>query len=98
MAHWYVPLSAEDIEKHISWSPFAFTSSKITVKQTVTHDYNCDGVVSGRDYILLANYLSNFDFSTYSSTVKINEAASSRANTEINGIDLILLRQFLSNQ
>ncbi len=69
----------------------------ITVVDAVYGDSNGDGVVNGRDLILLRRYLANFDDDTGTSTVEINPGADANGDGTVNGKDLILVRRYLAN-
>ena len=59
-------------------------------------DATGDGVVNGRDLVLLRQYLTKFDYDTESSTVKVSAGCDANGDGEINGRDLVLLRQYLT--
>lgn len=70
---------------------------QITVPDVVDHDYDGNGIVNGRDLVLLIRYISEFDYNTGSSTIEINKMASTRGtNVQLCGKDVILLQQYLS--
>lgn len=71
---------------------------QITVPDVVEHDYDSNGIVNGRDLVLLIRYISEFDYNTGSSTIEINKMASTRGtNVQLCGKDVILLQQYLSS-
>jgi hypothetical protein len=64
--------------------------------EVVWGDATGDGVVNGRDLVLLRQYLTKFDYDTESSMVKVSAGGDVNGDGEINGRDLVLLRQYLT--
>ncbi len=65
--------------------------------EIVYGDANGDGVVNGKDLILLRRYLANYDDKTGTSTVEIKSGADANGDGTVNGKDLILVRRYLAN-
>ena len=60
-------------------------------------DVNGDGDITGKDLVLLRQYLANYNDSEDSSTVIVYVGADANGDGMINGKDLVLLRQYLAN-
>ena len=59
-------------------------------------DATGDGIVNGRDLVLLRQYLTKYDYETESSTVTVGAGCDANGDGKINGRDLVLLRQYLA--
>ena len=59
-------------------------------------DATGDGIVNGRDLVLLRQYLTKYDYETESSTVAVGAGCDANGDGVINGRDLVLLRQYLA--
>lgn len=69
---------------------FGITNGTVTVKDFIPGDVNGDGIINGKDGILLAQFLAEWDV-----TINMN-AADVNGDGTVNGKDGILLAQFLA--
>lgn len=68
--------------------------------QTVTvlwGDANGDGVISGKDILLIRKYLANYNYENESSTVVLNTGADANGDGGVSGKDILLIRKYLAN-
>ena len=70
---------------------FTFTSPTVAIRDYIPGDINDDGVVNGKDGILLSQYLAEWD-------KEINlDAADVNGDNIVNGKDSIILSQYLAS-
>ena len=76
---------------------FYSVKGQLIVVDYIFGDANGDGVVNGKDVILLRQYMANYDFSTNTSTVTVCAGADANGDGAINGADVLLLRQYMAD-
>ncbi|MBQ9116397.1 MAG: hypothetical protein IJY04_05190, partial [Clostridia bacterium] len=74
-----------------------FKGSSVTLLDYKNGDANGDGMVNGKDIMILRKYFANYDDTTQSSSVKLYYGADANGDGETDGRDLILLRQYMAN-
>jgi endoglucanase len=75
-----------------------FVDANVTIPLTFIYgDANEDGVVNGKDVILLRKYMANYNYQSGTSTVEVSAGADANGDGTINGKDVILLRKYMAN-
>ena len=69
----------------------------VEVVDFVYGDANGDGVVNGRDVLLLRKYMANYNFDSETSSVEVSKGADANGDGVINGRDVLLLRKYMAN-
>ena len=74
------------------------TYGQITVDAAFYYgDANGDGVVNGKDVLLLRSYMANYDYDTGASAVAAVAGADANGDGVVNGKDVLLLRAYMAN-
>ena len=76
---------------------FAVESGVITVSDILYGDANGDGVVNGKDVLLLRKYMANYDYDTDTSGITVHSGGDANGDGVINGKDVLLMRKFMAN-
>ena len=76
---------------------FSTVDGTVEVIDFVYGDANGDGVVNGRDVLLLRKYMANYDFDTGTSSVEVGVGADANGDGVVNGRDVLLLRKYMAN-
>lgn len=76
---------------------FAVESGVITVSDILYGDANGDGVVNGKDVLLLRKYMANYDYDTGTSGITVHSGGDSNGDGVINGKDVLLMRKYMAN-
>ena len=99
MGEWYVVKEAtayEDGEERRDCERCEYFETRTVHIDVLWGDATGDGVVNGRDLVLLRQYLTKYDYETESSTVAVGAGCDANGDGVINGRDLVLLRQYLA--
>lgn len=76
---------------------FTVADGSIKVSDRVYGDATGDGIVNGRDVLLLRRYMANYNYDTGSSSVAAYPGADANGDGVINGRDVLLLRRYMAN-
>ena len=76
---------------------FAVESGLITVSDILYGDANGDGVVNGKDVLLLRKYMANYNYDTGASNVTVSSGGDANGDGKINGKDVLLMRKYMAN-
>lgn len=76
---------------------FTVADGSITVSDQIYGDATGDGIVNGRDVLLLRRYMANYNYDTGSSSVAAYPGADANGDGVINGRDVLLLRRYMAN-
>ncbi|MBR2731771.1 MAG: leucine-rich repeat protein, partial [Clostridia bacterium] len=75
----------------------AVTNGTLHIIDYIFGDANGDGVINGKDVLLLRKYLANYNDDTQTSTVSVFNGADANNDGVVNGKDLLLLRKYMAN-
>lgn len=76
---------------------FTVSAGMITVADFIYGDANGDGVVNGRDAVLLRKYMVNYNYDTGTSSVAVSSGADANGDGKPDGKDVVLLRKYMAN-
>lgn len=76
---------------------FTVVPGQVEVRDFVYGDADGNGVVNGKDVILLRKFMANYDYDASVSTVAVSAGADANGDGVVNGKDVILLRKFMAN-
>lgn len=76
---------------------FSVSGGTVTVLSTVYGDANGDGVVNGKDVVLLRKYIANYNYDTGASSVVVSAGADANGDGFVNGKDVVLMRKYMAN-
>ena len=85
--------SNEDLED----VAFEIVPGQLEVVDYLYGDANGDGVVNGKDMLLLRKYMANYDYDTDTSTVTVFAGADANGDGVVNGKDMLLMRKYMAN-
>jgi hypothetical protein len=76
---------------------FAVEAGSVKIIDCVYGDANGDGVVNGRDVLLLRKYMANYDYDKGVSSVSVDLGADANGDGVVNGRDVLLMRKYMAN-
>ena len=76
---------------------FTIEAGTITVSNILYGDANGDGIVNGKDVLLLRRYMANYDYDTGASSIEVYPGGDANGDGVINGKDVLLMRRYMAN-
>jgi hypothetical protein len=79
----------------IAFNAFA-TEDTPDTPEVIAGDVDGDGKISTKDLLILRNYFANYNYETGSSTVEISAGADMNKDGNVDTLDVIALRKWLT--
>ena len=77
--------------------PTEIVGGHVTVKNFIYGDANDDGLINGKDVVLVRRYIAGYDYDTGISSVTVGRGADTNGDGTVNGKDVVLLRKYIAS-
>ena len=72
-------------------------NGSVRVSDMVYGDATGDGIVNGKDVLLLRRYMANYNYDTNTSEIAVGAGGDANGDGIINGKDVLLMRRYMAN-